>query len=65
MSWKSLFPEISDPELLGLIEHHGNIKEYPKGTSLMEPGQNTDLIPLVIEGVLKISREDQEGRENI
>ena len=63
MSWKNLFPEIKDPELLGLIDHHGTIKEYPKGTSLMKPGQNADMIPLVLDGVLKISREDEEGKE--
>ncbi len=63
MSWQKIFPELKDPELMGLIEHHGKLRKFKAGEYLISPGQRIDQIPLVIEGSLKISREDNDGRE--
>ena len=58
-----LFPDFSDPELQAMILHHGQKKVFKEGEILMEPGRTFSQVPLILEGSLRILREDEEGRE--
>lgn len=59
---RELFPKLED----GLYEElmtYGDIKEIKAGTTLLKTGQTIRSIILVIEGVVKLYREDEEGSE--
>ena len=55
---KSKFPFIYEKELIEEISNEGILKCIPKGTHIMEPGQLIRSMPLVIDGKIKIVRED-------
>jgi len=59
---KSLFPEF-EPALLASLEKEGIIREIPAGTQLMRAGQIIRSTMLVLEGLIKIYRSDDEGNE--
>ena len=52
-----------EEELIQEIVQVGTYKEVPAGYKLMEIGSYVRSIPLLIEGVIKILREDNEGDE--
>ncbi|MDO6801635.1 Crp/Fnr family transcriptional regulator [Wenyingzhuangia sp. 1_MG-2023] len=54
---------IFEKELLEEIVRVSTIKEVPAGTTLMNIGQYVKSMPLLLEGVIKILREDEEGDE--
>ena len=58
-SYGYLFEE----ELLREISEVGVYKELPKGTKLIEIGDYIRSMPLLINGVVKILREDNQGDE--
>lgn len=41
----------------------GRLKKVSKGTSVITPGSEASEIPLVIEGTLKVMRQDNDGSE--
>lgn len=57
------FPDIYEPEARQAIAKHGQIMQVPAGEKLMDIGQYIRFMPLVIEGSLKILREDPDGNE--
>lgn len=60
---KNKFPTFYEPELLKEIEAVGQIVEADMGEVIMDIGQYIKSMPLLIEGTLKILREDDEGNE--
>ncbi len=57
-----LFPNLEE----GLYEEiimHGEIKEVPAGTTILRMGQTIRSIIMVLEGVVKLYQEDDEGDE--
>ncbi|PZX50939.1 Crp/Fnr family transcriptional regulator [Algoriphagus chordae] len=60
---KEYLPNFTDPELLKQILDKGQIMELEAGKVMMEPGQFVKMVPIVLEGSIKISRMDEEGRE--
>lgn len=56
-------PHITDPQLLKAIEEHGKIQEFGPGQSIINTGQYIKMIPIILEGVVKVMRTDEEGRE--
>jgi CRP/FNR family transcriptional regulator, anaerobic regulatory protein len=56
-------PTINDPELLAEIAEYGKIQEYSPGQTLIEPGQTLRLVPIVLEGSVKVMRTDAEGHD--
>ncbi|MEP7230151.1 MAG: Crp/Fnr family transcriptional regulator [Ginsengibacter sp.] len=58
----SVFPSFS-PQLLGEVSKHGSIKSLKEGDELLRSGQNIRSTILIIEGLVKIYREDEEGNE--
>lgn len=53
----------SDPQLLGEISKFSRMKSIAKDEVLMEPGDDIHFIPIVQKGVLRIVRQNDEGKE--
>ena len=62
MNWKQLFPQF-EPELLELIEKEAVQRTFYAGDIIMRTGQYIKSTVLVLEGRIKIYRENQEGGE--
>ncbi|TCZ73338.1 Crp/Fnr family transcriptional regulator [Flaviaesturariibacter aridisoli] len=56
------FPSL-EPELLAEMIRAGDIRELPEGAVLMRTGQNIRTTLLVLEGLVKVYREDEDGAE--
>ena len=52
-----------DAELLEEIISVGRITNFPAESSIMHPGDEVMYIPFVLEGAIKIMRENEEGEE--
>lgn len=52
-----------EKELLDEIEKISQLKSFEKGSIIVSPGEKLNYIPIVIEGSLKISRENENGEE--
>jgi CRP/FNR family transcriptional regulator len=62
MQIHELFPNLEE----GLYEEiikHGDVKEVPAGTTILRKGQTIRSIMMVLEGVVKLYQEDDEGDE--
>jgi CRP/FNR family transcriptional regulator len=57
------FPQIAEKALQEEIATLGKLTEYSAGTTIMDVGQYVKIVPLVIEGSIKVSREDENGHE--
>lgn len=57
------FPILSDPELIEEIMKVGFIHEMEQDEILIDFNQNIKNLPLLIEGSVKILREDDDGNE--
>ncbi|MEP7376489.1 MAG: Crp/Fnr family transcriptional regulator [Chitinophagaceae bacterium] len=62
MDWKKLFPQF-EPELIGLIEKNAVERVFNAGDVIMRTGQYIKSTVLVMEGRIKIYRENNEGGE--
>ena len=52
-----------DAELLSEIIEAGKIATFPADSSIMHPGDQVMYIPFVLEGAIKIMRENEDGEE--
>ncbi len=59
---KSLFPDF-EPELLESMHASATIKDIPAGTQIMRAGQFIRSTVLVLSGLIKVYRNDEEGNE--
>ena len=59
---KKLFPHLDD-ELYNEILQHATIKEVKAGTTLLKVGQTIRSTMLILDGIVKLYREDDEGKE--
>ncbi|MGN6490943.1 MAG: Crp/Fnr family transcriptional regulator [Agriterribacter sp.] len=57
-----LFPRFQ-PELINEMSEKGEIREFKAGDTIMRTGQNIRFTILVISGLIKVYREDDEGNE--
>lgn len=53
----------TDAALNAEIKKHGRLKKVHKDTALMLPGERIVFLPIVQKGVLRIIRQNDEGRE--
>lgn len=60
---KQNFPELKQPDLLLEIEKVGTVVQGKPGDVLMEVGKYIQFMPLVVSGVIKIVRQDEDGNE--
>ena len=56
-------PKITNPQLLAEIEQHAKIMEFEAGQAIIEPGQYIKMVPVVLEGTIKVLRTDDEGHD--
>ncbi len=59
---KYLFPNLEEG-LYNEIAEHGTIKEVKAGETLLKVGQTIRSTMLIIDGLVKLYREDDEGKE--
>lgn len=59
---RQLFPGLED-ELYDEIEKYGEIRQLPAGTVMLRKGQPIRSAMLILEGIVKIYQEDDEGNE--
>ena len=62
MNWKQLFPQF-EPELIELIEKEAVQRSFNAGDIIMRTGQYIKSTALVLEGQIKIYRENSDGGE--
>ena len=60
---QALLPNFTDPKLLQALLEKGQLLHLEPGKVLMEPGQFVKMVPIVLEGSIKILRMDEEGKE--
>lgn len=60
---KQQLPNITDPNLLSAMITLGNVHKFDYGKVITEPGQFVKMVPIVLEGAIKIMRMDEDGRE--
>lgn len=58
----SLFPTF-EPELKKVLIENGALKTFDSGEMLMQTGQNMRSTVLIVEGLIKLYRQDDEGNE--
>jgi CRP/FNR family transcriptional regulator len=59
---RQLFPSLEEPLLEELMQH-GTIKEIKAGETLLRLGQPIRSTILILDGLIKLYREDDEGKE--
>lgn len=59
---KTLFPNLEEGLYNELVEH-GTIKEIKAGDTLLRVGQTIRSTMLILDGMVKLYREDDEGKE--
>ncbi len=52
-----------DPHLLSEINKFGRVRSVEKDTILISPGQEVFFLPVVLQGILRIVRQNAEGKE--
>lgn len=52
-----------EPELLEEIKKVGVLKKVQQGQTLMQIGETIKSMPLLLNGAVKVLREDEEGNE--
>lgn len=60
---KKKFPILHEPELISEISENGNVVEFKAGEVILEINHYIKSIILLVEGSVKIIREDEEGNE--
>ena len=64
---QALFHEYYNPffesKLLEEIEKHGHYYEVNAGEKIIDIGQTVRIMPLLIDGAIKVIRDDSEGEE--
>ena len=57
------FPQLSDTYLLDEMSEAGTMMRFPAGEIIMNYGSYVKMVPLVIEGSIKVMREGDDGEE--
>lgn len=60
---QSRYPQIAEKALQEEIAEVGKIMHFQAGQVIMDTGNYVKVLPLVIDGVIKVVREDEEGNE--
>ncbi|MEZ4825105.1 MAG: Crp/Fnr family transcriptional regulator [Bacteroidia bacterium] len=57
------FPQLSHPDLIKEIAKVGVLKTYEAGDVMMDYGSYIRMVPLVLDGWIKVMREGEDGNE--
>ena len=61
---KEKFPDfLKSEQFLQKLENSGTLMEVPKDTTIVNVGEYIKVIPFLLEGQIKIYREDDDGKE--
>lgn len=60
--FRQLFPGLED-ELYAEVARYGEVRQIPAGTVMLRKGQPIRAAMLIMEGVVKICQEDEDGSE--
>jgi CRP/FNR family transcriptional regulator len=63
MTLEERFKNIFEPELIQAIREAAKQIDVPEGQAILEIGQTVRVMPLVLTGLLRVSRLDEEERE--
>jgi CRP/FNR family transcriptional regulator len=56
-------PKITDPLMLEEIEKNGTLQTFEAGMTILEPGKYIKIVPIILEGAVKVLRTDEEGHD--
>lgn len=59
VSLTKIFPELN-PTLISEIVENSSVKEIPQGTEILREGQYVAVMPIVIDGVIKVYKKYEE-----
>ncbi|KGE85140.1 MULTISPECIES: Crp/Fnr family transcriptional regulator [Phaeodactylibacter] len=57
------YPQLAERNLQDAIADEGTIMHFKAGSLIMDFGAYVKIMPLIIKGSIKVSREDEEGNE--
>ena len=57
------FPQLAEPALVREIAEQGQLLKFSAGEVIQEAGTYIRMVPLVLEGSIKVMREEDDGRE--
>ncbi|MEQ8707225.1 MAG: Crp/Fnr family transcriptional regulator [Phaeodactylibacter sp.] len=57
------YPQLAERNLQEEIAKEGTIMHFKSGSMIMDFGAYVKIMPLIIKGSIKVSREDEEGNE--
>lgn len=60
---KKYFPTLVEPELVEKIVEQGELMYLNEGDIIMDVGRYIRSIPIIMQGAIKVIREDEEGNE--
>ncbi len=60
---RKYYPQIAERPLQEEIAKVGKVMQFKTGEVIMDYGSYVKLVPLIIEGSIKVSREDEDGNE--
>lgn len=60
---KRVFPQLSDPALLDEIRKYARVRRFEDGEIILDQGMEVPFVPVVIRGIIRVVRQDDEGRE--
>ncbi len=60
---RKVFSAVFEPELLKEIEEKSMVFSAEAGQGLIKMGQQITVVPMMLTGTLKVSRENEEGQE--
>jgi CRP/FNR family transcriptional regulator, anaerobic regulatory protein len=60
---KEKLPNITDPNLLQAMVKFGTVHVFQQDKIITEPGQFIKMVPIILEGAIKIMRMDEDGKE--
>jgi CRP/FNR family transcriptional regulator len=62
---RDVFPQLVEPSLIEEIATEGRILQFPAGEVIMDYGSYIRALPLVLEGTVKVMREDEEDSREL
>lgn len=63
LSLDTVFHTLFEPELIAEMKSKCMLNRISIGQTVIEPGETIRVVPIVIQGVLKVSRPDPQGME--
>lgn len=63
MADTSIFTYMFEPALLQEMQEFGEVKNFGEGEIIMDYGKYIRMMPLILNGTIKVLRKDERGRE--